>query len=291
MLSQIYQAEQERIQKLITMGSGIFGMITPIAIFGAWIPSWNSSPSTRFRPWRTHRLVSLLLLALALGIAPNSYGQVPPPGCGGPQTIRNQLRVIDNPPIYSTSRGWQQGRVIATLPPGTTIYTCETKDVGFFSATERWVKIWWSGRTGWVHGANIDAAARAGRVIETSFVRAAFAQEGAEPPSPPGPPLNTGSFVAMLLGMLAKLIFEYSRSPFPLQPGLLLRQLLPPLVVSPIVFLGLINYIGIVLPSNGSLLMVYLFAFQNGFFWQDILAKVSSPADPPVLQGQTGHHH
>ena len=53
---------------------------------------------------------------------------------------------------------------------------------------------------------------------------------------------------------------------------ILLRIFLP-LVVSPIAFLAFIKTPDLTIQDELGMVVLFLFSFQNGFFWQDILAK------------------
>lgn len=67
-------------------------------------------------------------------------------------------------------------------------------------------------------------------------------------------------------------------------------RLIPSLVVSPMVFLGFIKPADIFLAGSLSILVLILFAFQNGFFWEDGLnmeqtAKTRPPAKKAASAG------
>ncbi len=79
--------------------------------------------------------------------------------------------------------------------------------------------------------------------------------------------------------MLAKTILDIVRLAYPIGVRVLARQLIPPLLLSPVVFLGFVRSADFELNGDGSMLVVFLFAFQSGFFWQDVLAK--APAATP----------
>lgn len=78
-------------------------------------------------------------------------------------------------------------------------------------------------------------------------------------------------FLAMLLGMLAKALFDVLDDT---QPSWRehLRHGAMAIVISPIVFLGFITA-GQFNSSSQTFLVLALFAFQNGFFWQTVLKR------------------
>lgn len=85
-------------------------------------------------------------------------------------------------------------------------------------------------------------------------------------------------FIAMLLGMLAKALFDMLDDSKPSWRSHL-RHGAMAIVISPIVFLGFITA-GQFNSSSQTFLVLALFAFQNGFFWQTVLKR--SPAEAPA---------
>ena len=131
---------------------------------------------------------------------------------------------------------------------------------------QRWIRLRWSGKEGWA----LEEPVKGGRGF---FVPVAHAQA-----APPGAlrledPLVHGSFISILFGMLAKNIFDlFIKQEAILGFRILLRIFLP-LVVSPIAFLAFIKTADFAIQDELGMLVLFLFAFQNGFFWQDVLAK------------------
>ncbi len=78
-------------------------------------------------------------------------------------------------------------------------------------------------------------------------------------------------FLAMLLGMLAKALFDLLDDTKPSWREHL-RHGAMAIVISPIVFLGFITA-GQFNSSSQTFLVLALFAFQNGFFWQTVLKR------------------
>lgn len=87
-------------------------------------------------------------------------------------------------------------------------------------------------------------------------------------------------FIAMLLGMLAKALFDMLDDSKPSWRSHL-RHGAMAIVISPIVFLGFITA-GQFNSSSQTFLVLALFAFQNGFFWQTVLKRSSADAPAPA---------
>jgi hypothetical protein len=76
-----------------------------------------------------------------------------------------------------------------------------------------------------------------------------------------------GIYVSMIAGMAAKALFDHlSRG-----TSLEWKNFLLPLLVSPMVYVIVFK---IVKESNETVLML-IFGFQNGFFWQDVFRSLS----------------
>ena len=91
-------------------------------------------------------------------------------------------------------------------------------------------------------------------------------------------------YAAMLLGMVAQYAYRQAETrDFAFDPGAFFM----PIFASPIVFIPLLTVIGEV-NSSGALatpkLMVYLIAFQNGFFWRAFFAERAAAAPGSRLQ-------
>lgn len=87
-------------------------------------------------------------------------------------------------------------------------------------------------------------------------------------------------FVAMLLGMLAKALFDLLDDAKPSWREHL-RHGAMAIVISPIVFLGFITA-GQFNSTSQTFLVLALFAFQNGFFWQTVLKRNPPSPDKPA---------
>lgn len=87
-------------------------------------------------------------------------------------------------------------------------------------------------------------------------------------------------FLAMLLGMLAKALFDLLDDTKPAWREHL-RHGAMAIVISPIVFLGFITA-GQFNSSSQTFLVLALFAFQNGFFWQTVLKRNPPAPEKPA---------
>jgi hypothetical protein len=79
-------------------------------------------------------------------------------------------------------------------------------------------------------------------------------------------------FVAMLLGMIAKAGVDLLDAPDKSLKKEHLRNAVVAVLVSPIVFLGFLSA-GQFSASPQTFIVLWLLAFQNGFFWQTVLKR------------------
>ena len=77
-----------------------------------------------------------------------------------------------------------------------------------------------------------------------------------------------GAYLAMVTGMAAKAVFDYYAEGTPLS----MKIFMMPLLVSPIVYGAVFK----VLDGSDETLLVMIFGFQNGFFWQDIFGQLGA---------------
>ncbi len=83
-------------------------------------------------------------------------------------------------------------------------------------------------------------------------------------------------YFAMLLGMSAKFLYDgivATGSNRRKKLRLLKRELFKPMLVSPMVFISIYG----VADEKTSTVLLFLFSFQNGFFWQTVLNKSTPP--------------
>lgn len=222
--------------------------------------------------------------------------------CDRPNTTRVQLTVHSAPPQFSTTHGWALGPEIATLAPGATVRVCEAMSVGFPGDKKDWVRIQFTAggnsSEGWIYAERtlISAVVGLGRTGTPLFGPAVAYAQGPEGPadnglpSQPGPWLFYGwAFLAICLGMAAKCTFDWLQQgrTFVMQDYLL--RILPPLLVSPMVFLSLSQLADVQFDAEGHGFMVSLCtAFQSGFFWQTVLAPAKAPAPQPDHDKRSG---
>jgi hypothetical protein len=226
----------------------------------------------------------VVFLALADGLARAG-------DCDEHRTTIGNVNVYEDVPQFSTGRGWQLAPQIATLAPNEVVRVCKKKNVGFpASQTWLWIRFESDGeeRQGWVREKLLqdagaldsgDTGARSVLPVAMLTSAAASSDDDAASLGPPSTaPLAALLFVFMLLGMIAKGLFDqlngegFQRKPF-------LRGMGISLLVSPMIFLALSKVadfsIGATSGSTG--FIVYLFTgFQNGFCWQTLFQGLMS---------------
>ncbi len=94
------------------------------------------------------------------------------------------------------------------------------------------------------------------------------------------PWLDIGLYLVMLLGMASKYLFDIIGDKPKKKLTFNKWQFIKPFLVSPIIFVTVYALV----PENTSSLMIFVFAFQNGFFWQTLLYK-AGPANVNVKKG------
>jgi hypothetical protein len=220
--------------------------------------------------------------------------------------------VYENPPRYTTGVGWQGRRSTGLPVGSQLYICAEQNvDFGFSTKVfyqiaykaDKW-------KYGWILADHVkivrseflemDVASR------YALITGAFADEppastaqapewklGAAPPVP-GARVESGSapqaaeaasvswsnlgtlygplFVAMLLGMVAKGVMDCLNAATRAALKEHLRTAFSAILVSPIVFLGLLNA-GQFSASTQAFVVLSLLAFQNGFFWQTVLKR------------------
>jgi hypothetical protein len=224
--------------------------------------------------------------------------------------VTSATDVYERVPQFVTGRGWQGNR-IASLPPSTQVYVCAERSADFGLSSKVWLQIAFrnsrGGKGEWAYGWVMKEAVTAARVEPGySIFRVAFADDapaggrkvewdlGAPPPAPPaadsGPGVPGGGsttlgdltvlygplFIAMLLGMVAKTAVDCLDSSN--RRGALIEHIRNgsiAILVSPIVFLGFLQA-GEFGASTQAFLVLWLLAFQNGFFWQTVLKRQGS---------------
>jgi hypothetical protein len=107
------------------------------------------------------------------------------------------------------------------------------------------------------------------------------------PPPPPAPPQTMGgggveqegplaefyvwSFVAVIVGMAARVGQDTLESEKGKNFRTIAREMLTPLFVSPIVFLGFMQTAKVIVTDLQGYIVLLLLAFQSGFFWQTVI--------------------
>ncbi|HUL91578.1 MAG TPA: hypothetical protein VLV56_04440 [Burkholderiales bacterium] len=231
--------------------------------------------------------------------------------CDRRGVIASATDVYERVPQFVTGRGWQGNR-IASLRQSTQVYVCTEQSADFGLSTKVWFQIAFkiarSGREEWSYGWVLKDAVTTGRAETGSrfaLIGAAFAEPsppnqqkaewslGAPPPAPPVADASSSSsskaqgsatlgdltvlygplFIGMLLGMLAKTAVDCLDAPS--KKGVLVEHIRNgsiAILVSPIVFLGFLQA-GEFGASTQAFVVLWLLAFQNGFFWQTVLKR------------------
>jgi hypothetical protein len=166
---------------------------------------------------------------------------------------------------------------------------CERRRIGVIPATRLWARVRYeSANEGWISADAVDEAGGSQPIAMAALFATPLRQ--APPGQPPDPanlvPVTDGApnplwsyawmLVAVLLGMIAKAVFDRLEcDEFDLRDCL--RQTVRAFVVAPMVFLG-IGEAGNFALAGPSMLLYLAWAFQNGFFWQTVLARQTAEA-------------
>lgn len=230
----------------------------------------------------------IFCLALLVLVVPDAYSQQPE--CPRQAATVREVDLMDTPPTYSTKRGWVNGNKIGTIPRGIRVQICEERPVGFFGSKQLWFRIKWETRQGWIDSTGVEERRqnRSGFLLgfQELLFPVAYAQANSEV-KPQDPPLFFGSFLSIVTGMIAKSLFDLFRKKrrWVGAKGFTVG-LIPSLVVSPMVFLGFIKTADINLTGDLGIWVLFLFAFQNGFFWEDILNLGQTTEPKPMAKKQ-----
>lgn len=213
-------------------------------------------------------------------------------GCERTAKTTTSTEVYSEAPVYVTGQGWQLGPPVVTLPEGTNISVCEEKKVGVLFDKRTWFWVEYELDTeagnGWIFSGQTDLGVLldgSGHKVAArpslSFVSPANAQPTALAAGMPnnGLPqsvpfiIMTSSFIAIILGMVAKVVFDTidQRRSFVLSDfG---RNLIRSIVVAPIVFLAFLKLGNFAIVGDSNIMIGFCLAFQNGFFWQTVLQR------------------
>ena len=233
-------------------------------------------------------LILLLLITAGVYSGPASVN------CGRNATTLRDTDLMDQPPTYSTRSGWVYGNKIGTIPRGTQIQICDERSVGFLGSKQVWFQVKWENKYGWVNSGSIEErrvnqASLSVRLVALLFPTAIAQSNSTDNRSDDGrltnPPLFIGSFISIVAGMVAKSLFDLFRKKRKQlgAKGFVIR-LIPSFVISPIAFLGFLRTVELSLSNDLSLIVVFLFAFQNGFFWEDVLSIGQIAKDEAVSE-------
>jgi hypothetical protein len=227
------------------------------------------------------RVISALLyLILLLLITAGVYGRHASTECARKASALRDVDMMDQPPTYSTKNGWVYGNRISTIPRGAQVLICEERSVGFFGSKQVWFLVKWDAKYGWINSEGVEerresqsslSAQLINLLFPTAVAQAALIDNKSEDGGLTDP-VFIGSFISIVAGMVSKSLFELFRKRRRwLGAKRFAIRLIPSLVISPIAFLGFIRTADIGLSNDLSVMAFFLFAFQNGFFWEDIM--------------------
>jgi len=257
-------------------------------------------------PMATARYCMLTFLCALLGTASIAAAQ----DCTVKAAVTRETPVYTRPATeFNTASGWVYGTPVAVLGAKILIYVCTDRTVRFGVISQSWTEIaYWSGgkwQYGWVVSENVRRAAVdqpstwfASLASFDFLVPSAHAQPpvitegppaGAAPPPPASrAPSASGVvdgdsalasfyavlFVCMVLGMIGKVIFDTLSDPKNFDWKARARAGFLPVVVSPIIFLGIMKAADATAAATlASFIAVACTAFQNGFFWHTIFDR------------------
>ena len=215
-------------------------------------------------------------------------------------------------PQFITGRGVVYGRQVSVLWQGISVFICDQVTIGLWPAGQLWYRIafwnkawsyaWASARDIRVEGsgsagphpaalpAALAAPGPAGPPLTSAQSLPAIGPPQAPPPGqtpPPPPPIFEAtaptdespllvfygiSFVAIVIGMVAKTLVDIFGSSEPAKPGRLIRSTMVPLLVSPMVFLGFMQSASLTVRGISGFIVLLCLAFQSGFFWQTVMS-------------------
>jgi len=230
--------------------------------------------------------------------------------CKGSAAVTRETPVYAQPATaFNTANGWVYGQPVAVLGVKVKVFVCTERTVRFGLISQSWTQIaYWNGKSwqhGWIVSDSIHAAIDqpstwlASLAGLTFLVSSAYAQPQVITESPPAdagaaPPPTASSlaggavnvvdsmvetfygvlFACMILGMLAKILFDTLTDKKSVQWKIRARAAALPILISPIVFLGIMQAANADQALTlASFLAVACSAFQNGFFWHAILDR------------------
>jgi hypothetical protein len=225
------------------------------------------------------RVISALLyLTLLLLTTASVYGRRASTECARKASALRDVEMMDQPPTYSTKNGWVYGNRIGTIPRGTQVFICEERSIGFFGSKQTWFLVKWDAKQGWINSDSLEErrqSSLSARLVTLLFPTAIAQSESIGNKSEDvglTDPVFIGSFISIVAGMISKSLFDLFRKKRKwLGAKRFAVRMIPSLVISPIAFLGFLRTADIGLSNDLSVMAFFLFAFQNGFFWEDVL--------------------
>ena len=238
--------------------------------------------------WTRKDLLAGIVICLLPGPAESQA-----PCAGATDQTVTAVTVYAAPPTFSTGSGWNLAPILTTLPKDSTVRVCERRTVGFFGSHRPWVRVQheaasgmvdgWISASGTLKGSKKLGGEPSSLRFPSPWVSTAQAQEpgGMDAEVPSTTPFLVMVFVSILLGMAMKGLFDHL-SDESLKAKGYWRDTIKAFIVSPIVFLGFATGGNFQLTSGLSLFVFLCMSFQNGFFWQTILAKAGPTVPQPA---------
>jgi hypothetical protein len=262
--------------------------------------------------WQKTALPGLLILfGVFILTVSNAYSGK----CYSKAHTKTATPIWSQTPKYNFRSGWRPAKTVGKIRQRSLVYVCGSRSVGFGITTRRWYQIaYWDGkrwRFGWVPADRIQLPKRPrsgflpdGFSLFPSAHAQGPAHEFGDPPSSTQPPTTSVSpsrtpananvvselpnnihfylvaFMAMVLGMLAKVCYDVVQSG---QKGVFKIHMMrgsAALLVSPMVFLSILMGLGsgVNIQQYQDFIVFMIFAFQNGFFWQNVFVNNASIA-------------
>jgi len=203
-----------------------------------------------------------------------------------PALTRATVRVYRELPQYSTGGGWRFGPLDTTLTSQTPVRICAQQDVGFLGGSRSWLRIAFDvagrERAGWIPALGTTTSPQssgvANRRHSNLFLPAvAEAQDGLpQGGMPEAGALYVLAFLMIILGMAARVAQDHFSAPLGERPQYL-SQSIRAFVVSPIAFLTFSRVGDFGIAGTHGFVIFLCMAFQNGFFWQVVLANAGQP--------------
>ena len=228
------------------------------------------------------RILKSLFLMAALLCAAAAHAQ----SCDRTGVVNSETVVYSSAPIFITGTGWQLGQEVTRLQQGAEFRVCERTRIGVLFDKRTWFRIEYGAdrptAQGWIYAGTTDLGllddpgagtktASGGGILVSAAHAQATGLPGGGLPSNMTANIIVISFSAILLGMIAKVLFDYLEERSRIVFSEVLRKMFRSIIVAPIVFLSFLQVGEFGVTNDISVYIGACLAFQNGFFWQTVL--------------------